>query len=183
MPDLMGGAITAEDLEASFLSDPSPRTSDNRPKLPPGFGGPIVGPPHPMVQQQLLQRQRQLSGDILGIQGLANLGLGDLRPPGPPAGAAPFGPGPFGPMILPYRLPPGPGPAWPSLGPVLFPGDPRLSLLHPGALDHLLEVGRVPASASNPLPIPSGQPITPEPVVAEGSPMTPPNLHGFHFQD
>ena len=121
MPDLRGGAITAEDLEASFLTDPDSGLSagesdgDSRPRLPPGFGAPPqVGLPHPLLQQQLqLQRhlleqnnirQRQLSGDILGIQGLANLGLGEPPLPGqggPPP--PPFGPGTFGPLILPYR--------------------------------------------------------------------------------
>ena len=124
MPDLRGGAITAEDLEASFLTEPdsglsageSSNDGDSRPRLPPGFGAPArpppqVGLPHPLLQQQLLQRhfleqntirQRQLSGDILGIQGLANLGLGETPLPGQ-GGPPPFGPGPFGPMILPYR--------------------------------------------------------------------------------
>jgi len=233
MPDLRG-AITAEDLEASFLTEPDPRPEVRPPRLPPGFGGPSGGPPHPALQQQLLQRhmmeqnslrQRQLSGDILGIQALASLGLGDApRGPGlgpglgpgsgpglgqglgpgsgpglgpglgPSPGPAPFGPGSFGPMILPYRLPsplhrtPGDvqgGPGWPSGFPntVLFPGDLRHPLLQTGVWDHLREAGRVPPATSNPLPIPSGQPITPEPAVAEGSPMTPPNLHNFHFED
>ena len=121
MPDLRGGAITAEDLEASFLTDHDSGLSagesdgDNKPRRPPGFGAPSrlppqVGLPHPLLQQQLLQRhfleqntirQRQLSGDILGIQGLTNLGLGETPLPGQ-GGPPPFGPGPFGPMILPY---------------------------------------------------------------------------------
>ena len=245
MPDMRGGAITAEDLEASFLTDPDSGLSageisdgdTGRPRLPPGFGAPSrvppqvppqVGLPHPLLQQQLLQRhfleqntirQRQLSGDILGIQGLANLGLGEPPLPGQ-AGPPSFGPGPFGPaMILPCRLPANlglaggveaarqPGPIWPSLGPVLppfgprdglgalgafpsnllFPGDLRHPLLQPGPLDHLLQAGAglapPPPLNTNPLPIPSGQPVTPEPVVAEGSPMTPPNLHNFNFEE
>ena len=51
MPDLRGGAITAEDLEASFLTDPDSGLStgesdgDSRPRLPPGFGAPPQRPP------------------------------------------------------------------------------------------------------------------------------------------
>ena len=114
MPDTRGGAITAEDLEASFLTDPDNSLSggdspgDSRPKRPPGFGAPgMMRPPaaQQMIQQQLIQRhiveqnnlrQRQLSGDVLGIQGLANLGLS--QPPAPGNGLPPFGP-----LILPYR--------------------------------------------------------------------------------
>ena len=120
MPDTRGGAITAEDLEASFLTDPDNSLSggdspgDSRPKRPPGFGAPgMMRPPaaQQMIQQQLIQRhimeqnnlrQRQLSGDVLGIQGLANLGLS--QPPAPGNGLPPgLAPGPFGPLILPYR--------------------------------------------------------------------------------
>ena len=106
-----------------------------------------------------------------------------------------------------FPLPGGESPVWPSLGPVLFPGDLRHPLhphhlphlqpgameqllepsrapnLHPGAMEQLLEPSRAPPSTSHPLPIPSVQPVTPEPPVAEGSPMTPPNLHSFNFQD
>ena len=109
MPDLRGGAITAEDLEASFHTKPDKEVSETRPRLPPGFGG-LQGLPHPLIHQQLLQRhmmeqnnlrQRQLSGDILGIQGLANLGLPDNPSPGALGQGPPlFGPGPFGPMML-----------------------------------------------------------------------------------
>lgn len=199
----MSGAITAEDLEASFLTDPDNSLSggdsdgESRPRRPPGFEAPrVIQPPH-LVHQQLLQRhileqnnlrQRQLSGDVLGIQGLANLGLQD---PQGPLVHPPFAPGPFGPMLLPYRLPPhlphqpgdGPTPVWPSMGPVLFPGDLRHPLLHPAAMEQFLGAGRAPPSSGNPLPIPSGQPRTPDPVVAEGSPMTPPNLHSFIYED
>ena len=68
---------------------------------------------------------------------------------------------------------------------VLFPGDLRHPLLHPGGpLEQLLQAGPLPPpSTTNPLPIPAGQPATPEPVVAEGSPMTPPNLHNFNFEE
>merc|ERR1719192_1721132 len=78
----------------------------------------------------------------------------------------------------------------PTRAPNLHPGameqllEPsRAPNLHPGAMEQLLEPSRAPPSTSHPLPIPSVQPVTPEPPVAEGSPMTPPNLHSFNFQD
>jgi len=73
---------------------------------------------------------------------------------------------------------------------VLFPGDLKHPLLHPATppLDHYLDPrsSPLPTNGSNPLPIPpTSKPITPDVLLAEGSPMTPPNLnlHTFNFDD
>ena len=73
---------------------------------------------------------------------------------------------------------------------VLFPGDLKHPLLHPATppLEHYLDQrsSLLPTNASNPLPIPpTSKPITPDVLLAEGSPMTPPNLnlHTFNFDD
>lgn len=73
---------------------------------------------------------------------------------------------------------------------VLFPGDLKHPLLHPATppIDHYLDprLSPLPTNASNPLPIPpTSKPITPDLLLAEGSPMTPPNLnlHTFNFDD
>lgn len=73
---------------------------------------------------------------------------------------------------------------------VLFPGDLKHPLLHPATppLEHYLDPrsSPLPTNGSNPLPIPpTSKPITPEVILAEGSPMTPPNLnlHTFNFDD
>jgi len=73
---------------------------------------------------------------------------------------------------------------------VLFPGDLKHPLLHPATppLEHYLDPRLSPLTnnGSNPLPIPpTTKPITPDVLLAEGSPMTPPNLnlHTFNFDD
>jgi len=73
---------------------------------------------------------------------------------------------------------------------VLFPGDLKHPLLHPATppLEHYLNsrLSPIPTNGSNPLPIPpNSKPITPDVLLAEGSPMTPPNLnlHTFNFDD
>merc|ERR1719470_240781 len=190
----------------------------------PGFGFP----------QDL--RQRQLSGDPLGIQSLANMvpveqGQGSPNSFGPmmlpmiPFGLPQMGMFPFGsqnpsvsqmnPMGLmrggpPGGLPPTPARESPNNSPhppettapplthretgfpssVLFPGDLKHPLLHPATppLEHYLDPrsSPLPTNGSNPLPIPpTSKPITPDVLLAEGSPMTPPNLnlHTFNFDD
>jgi len=73
---------------------------------------------------------------------------------------------------------------------VLFPGDIKHPLLNPATPPHELymDTGKIPdtSTLTNPLPIPpTSKPITPEVPLAEGSPMTPPNLnlHNFDFDD
>jgi len=115
--------------------------------------------------------------------------------PHPPESAAPpplqagwptmFGPISTGPGVPPFT---NRDTGFPSS--VLFPGDLKHPLLHPATppIDHYLDprLSPLPTNASNPLPIPpTSKPITPDLLLAEGSPMTPPNLnlHTFNFDD
>lgn len=200
----MRGAITAEDLEASFHTETDVSTDDSEarsapaPRLPPGFDG-VRGPP-PVNQAP--------GSDVLGVQSLANLANhpptssplpmfgGPMMMPGiryPPI--APFAAG--GLPLTPTREPHQPplGPMWP-VGPGFLPGqtplfnppnflqETRPEMFNPWL--HFLDPRLPPpVSSSNPLPIPNvkSKPNSPELLLDEGSPLTPPNLHNFNFED
>eukprot|EP00092_Neocalanus_flemingeri_P032761 GFUD01035632.1.p1 GENE.GFUD01035632.1~~GFUD01035632.1.p1 ORF type:complete len:1660 (-),score=542.26 GFUD01035632.1:232-5211(-) len=118
-----------------------------------------------------------------------------------PTGNSPHPPEPAPPLQTGWPTMFGPLAAGPSIPPfthresgfpssVLFPGDLKHPLLHPATppLDHYLDPrsSPLPTNGSNPLPIPpTSKPITPDVLLAEGSPMTPPNLnlHTFNFED
>ena len=169
---------------------------------PPGHGG----PPPPFHQQQ---QQRSPAGDVLGVQSLANLanlpptssplpmfggpGLMPGMRPVPPFGAGlgleGAGLGLGGLALMSPADQSGMRPVWPGAaflpGPMMSPfggQDPRqremmtpwMSLMDP----------RLPPPASNPLPIPSNsKPNSPETLLDEGSPVTPPHIRNYHFQD
>lgn len=187
----MKGAITAEDLEASFhtetdvssdsdLTPARPHQAAPAPRLPPGFDR---GQP------------QQPQGDVLGVQSLANLSnLPPISSPLPMFGGGMM-PGfrhPFGGLhghglaLTPagdphqHRMRPmWPGPFLP--GPMIppFGQDPNLN-----PWIHSLMDPRLPPPSSNPLPIPAkSKPSSPDMLLDEGSPITPPNIRNFHFED
>ena len=197
----MRGAITAEDLEASFHTDTDVSTDESTEARPPGLPQPQRRPPGfdrgPMVRPGD-QGAPPHPGDVLGVQSLANLAS---QPPSSPLPM--FG----GPLLFPPRFPglspflpggpllPGPGPGhpqgpmWP--GPGLMPGQGQAPMHNPemqspwlNFLDPRFPVNQSNTnSTSNPLPIPSARsvPQSPEPLLDEGSPITPPNLQSFNF--
>ena len=123
----MRGAITAEDLEASFHTDTDVSTDESTEARGQGHPPPQRRPPgferSPMVRGD--QGGPPLHGDVLGVQSLANLAA---QPPSSPLPM--FG----GPLLLPPRYPgPGLGPYVPG-GPVL-PGHGAGPGLPPGGPD------------------------------------------------
>ena len=195
----MRGAITAEDLEASFHTDTDVSTDESTEARAPGPPQPQRRPPG--FDRPPMARPEPLPGDVLGVQSLAQLAS---QPPSSPLPM--FG----GPMMLPPRYPglspfipggpmlPGHGPGhppghqghpmWPQ-GLGLMPGQGQPPLLNPEMQSPWLNFldPRFPVNhsnpSSNPLPIPSarGGPQSPEPLLDEGSPITPPNLQSFNF--
>ena len=194
----MRGAITAEDLEASFHTDTDVSTDESTEVRPPGHPLPQRRPPgFDRVQAARPdQGPPPIPGDVLGVQSLANLAS---QPPSSPLPM--FG----GPLLFPPRYPglspfipggpllPGPGqppraPMW-TPGPGLIPGQGQVPMPNPemqspwlNFLDPRFPVNQSNPS-SNPLPIPSARsgPQSPEPLLDEGSPITPPNLQSFNF--
>ena len=195
----MRGAITAEDLEASFHTETDGSTdTDTEPSRAPLRPAPGPGPRLPPGFDGGAGRGGEQQQSVLGVQSLANLAA---QPPGTPLLLPRFpGPGPVSPFIPGPGLPltPGPGlrdqgqpPLWPGPGflagpgPLLAPG-PGPELLHNPWL-HFLDPRLPPPAApgSNPLPIPAAKskPNSPDLLLDEGSPITPPNLHNFDFED
>jgi terminal uridylyltransferase len=143
--------------------------------------------------------------------GAQNPAAGPMKPMGLMRGGLPPTPARESPTDPPHTVAPPLQAGWPSMfgplstGPgvppftnretgfpssVLFPGDLKHPLLHPATppLEHYLDPRLSPltTNGSNPLPIPpTSKPITPDLLLAEGSPMTPPNLnlHTFNFDD
>ena len=189
----MRGAITAEDLEASFHTETDVSTDESTEARLPGPPQPQRLPPGFERAPMSRAEPGPPPGDVLGVQALASLAS---RPPSSPLPM--FG----GPLLLPPRYPPlspfiaggpltpgrgqGTAPMWP--GPGLLPGQGLPPMLNPEMQNPWLNFldPRFPqhsSPSSNPLPIPNARsrPQSPEPLLDEGSPITPPNLQSFNF--
>jgi len=208
--DLRQRQVSGDPLGIQSLANMIPQPLDQQGQGSPNPFGPMMFPMIPFGMPQI--GMFPFGGQTPAAGAMKPMGLMRGPPPGgmPPATARES---PTGKSPLPSEAAPAPPlqVGWPTMfgplssGPgvppftnrdtgfpssVLFPGDLKHPLLHPATppIDHYLDprLSPLPTNGSNPLPIPpTSKPITPDLLLAEGSPMTPPNLnlHSFNFDD
>ena len=191
----MKRAITAEDLEASFHTETDVSTDSDLTPARPGHTGQSAGLPR--LPPGFGHASQPPQGDVLGVQSLAN--MANLPPISSPlpmfsGGMLPGFRHPFGGLVGPTPLTGDPQqqrmrPMWPGPflpGPMIPPFGQQHDSSNNPWMQSLLDP-RLPhhAPSSNPLPIPAkhSQPNSPDMILDEGSPITPPNIKNFHFED